>query len=115
MNWYLAKIVYRIVCGNGLHKPQFEEQLRIIYAKNKREAFDKALSFGAEDELSFVNHKQQPVKWEFINIAELYKLPALDDGAEIHSRLSETDNAGTFIDITNNKAEQIRSSVAELI
>ncbi|MEP7129294.1 MAG: DUF4288 domain-containing protein, partial [Chitinophagales bacterium] len=29
MNWYLAKIVFRIICGDGLHQPQFDEQLRL--------------------------------------------------------------------------------------
>ena len=42
MNWYLAKIVYRIICGNGDHAAQFDEQLRLIYATNKEDAFYKA-------------------------------------------------------------------------
>jgi len=27
MNWYLAKLVFRIICGDGDHTPQFDEQL----------------------------------------------------------------------------------------
>ncbi|RYY10197.1 MAG: DUF4288 domain-containing protein, partial [Chitinophagaceae bacterium] len=27
MNWYLAKLIFRIVCGQGNHTPQFDEQL----------------------------------------------------------------------------------------
>ena len=30
MNWYLAKIVYRIICGDGNHTAQFDEQLRLV-------------------------------------------------------------------------------------
>ena len=33
MKWYLAKIVYRIICGEGNHTPQFDEQLRLIKPK----------------------------------------------------------------------------------
>lgn len=113
MNWYMSKVVYRIVCGDGTHKPQFEEQLRLIQASTKKEAFERAQAIGIEHECSFINHKKESVKWEFINIAELYKLPVLGDGTEIHSRLSEADHAATFIDITNKKAEFIRSSVSE--
>ena len=35
MNWFLAKIVYRIVCGKGEHTPQFDEQLRLIGAEDE--------------------------------------------------------------------------------
>ncbi|HEV3251858.1 MAG TPA: DUF4288 domain-containing protein, partial [Puia sp.] len=42
MNWYLAKIVFRIICGEGQHIPQFDEQLRLIEAGNEVEAFEKA-------------------------------------------------------------------------
>ena len=40
MNWYLAKFVYRIVCGNGNHIPQFDEQLRLITADNRKKRFE---------------------------------------------------------------------------
>jgi len=41
MNWYLAKMVFRIVCGDGNHTAQFDEQLRLISAGSKEEAFHK--------------------------------------------------------------------------
>ena len=46
MSWYLAKIVYRIICGNGDHKAQFEEQLRLIEAATKGAALEKATAIG---------------------------------------------------------------------
>ena len=110
----MAKLIYQIVSGDGRHKPQFDEQLRLVGAVSAADAFDRAHCMGKQNEISFVNEKQQPVKWEFVDIAELYKLPALQDGAEINSRFSETDNAGLFIDITHRKAAQIRSSMEEL-
>ena len=30
MNWYLSKIIFRIICGEGRHTPQFDEHLRLI-------------------------------------------------------------------------------------
>ena len=35
MKWYLAKIIYRIICGEGIHTPQFDEQLRLIHAEDE--------------------------------------------------------------------------------
>ena len=38
MNWYLTKMVFRIICGDGSHKAQFDEQLRLIHANSKEDA-----------------------------------------------------------------------------
>ncbi len=48
MNWYLTKIVYRIICGQGNHTAQFDEQLRLIQADNAQEAFEKSAALGAK-------------------------------------------------------------------
>ena len=109
MNWYLAKIVYRIHCGNGNHTGQFDEQLRLIAAKNKKEAFHKAQSIGQQEEESFFNQKQQLVHWQFINVCAVYKLSQLIDGAELYSRIEEYENADAYIDIIHKKAECILS------
>jgi len=39
MNWYLAKMVFRIICGEGNHTAQFDEQLRLISGESKRRDF----------------------------------------------------------------------------
>ena len=41
MNWYLAKIVYRILCGEGEHTAQFDEQLRLVSAAMKKKLLPK--------------------------------------------------------------------------
>ncbi len=110
MNWYLAKIVYQVTCGEGTHTPQFDEQLRLIRAATKEEAFVKAQQRGKAEEESFVNQKQKPVQWQFINVCELYRLSSLIDGAELYSRIEERDNAAAYIDIIHKKAAGIISS-----
>lgn len=109
MNWYLAKIVFRIVSGEGNHTPQFDEQLRLISATDQKEAFEKALYIGQQEQDSFLNQKNQLVQWQFINIPELNKLSSLTDGAELYSRVYEYDNAKRFIDTVNKKADHILS------
>ena len=83
MNWYLTKIVYRIICGQGNHTAQFDEQLRLIQAASHEEAFEKATSLGEKEEDKFYNEDQKLVQWKFINVAELYKLSGLLDGAGV--------------------------------
>ncbi len=107
MSWYLTKIVYRIICGQGNHTAQFDEQLRLIEADSSQEAFEKAITLGQKEEDKFFNEEQKLVQWKFINVAELYKLSGLLDGAELYSRIQETDNADLYIELTNRKAAHI--------
>ena len=58
MKWYLAKLVYRIICGEGNHKPQFDEQLRLIYAEDDL----------PEDQQQFIKiNAKLAEKWPVIN------------------------------------------------
>ena len=107
MHWYLAKIVYRITCGDGDHTAQFDEQLRLVAADSKDEAFYKALEMGKAEEETFLNKEEQLVQWQFINVCELYKLSTLVDGAELYSRIEERGDAGAYIEIVNRKAAGI--------
>jgi len=107
MNWYLAKMVFRIICGEGEHTPQFDEQLRLVSGNSKEEAFEKAKQIGQKEEDTFYNRKQQLVQWQFINISEFYKISELIDGAELYSRIEEKENADGYIYTVNQKAENI--------
>ena len=110
MNWFLAKIVYRIICGDGNHTAQFDEQLRLIYAVNKEEAFYKAQQTGKKEEETFYNLKQELVRWQFINVSELYKVGEMIDGAELYSRIEEREDGDIYADIVNKKAQGILHS-----
>jgi Domain of unknown function (DUF4288) len=110
MNWYLSKLIFRIICGEGDHTPQFDEQLRLIAARDEDEAFQKALELGEKEQDRFYNHEQQLVQWKFINVAELYRFSGLLDGAEMYSRIQETDDPDGYINLANRRAEHIRQS-----
>src|SRR6202000_41994 len=110
MNWYLSKIIFRIICGEGQHTPQFDEQLRLIAAGDENEAFQKALAIGEREQDGFYNHDRQLVQWKFINVAAIYLLGTLLDGAEMYSRIQETDDPEAYIDQANRRADHIRIS-----
>lgn len=115
MNWYLAKIVYRILCGDGDHTAQFDEQLRLVAAANEEEAFAKALAIGRNEEDCFLNTKQQTVCWQFINVSELYRLSELIDGAELYSNIRENDHPDHYIDNIHRKAANIQQKTTHRI
>ena len=108
MNWYPTKIVFQIICGDGEHTAQFDEQLRLVGAKDEDEAFEKARTRGRNEEDCFYNHKQQLVRWQFVNVSELYHVSELIDGAELYSRVNEVDDADSYIIFVNRKAQSIR-------
>lgn len=110
MNWYLSKIIFRIICGEGNHTPQFDEQLRLINASDEKEAFLKAYELGEKEQDRFYNQDKQLVQWKFINVAELYRLSNFLDGAEMYSRIQETDDPEGYIDLANRRADHIRVS-----
>jgi hypothetical protein len=109
MNWYLAKIVFRIVCGDGNHTAQFDEQLRLLRADKKEEALLKAQLLGSKGEEMFYNNNQQVVHWQFINVSELYKLSELIDGAELYSHIEEKGDGDNYVEWVNKKAFMIES------
>jgi Domain of unknown function (DUF4288) len=105
MNWYLSKLVFRIICGDGLHKPQFDEQLRVIYAEDEFHAFQKARSIGERECME--EYIVRRVQWKFIDVSELLLLSDFIDGAEIYSKITEEENADLYIRNTQKRAVQL--------
>jgi len=107
MKWYLAKVVYRIICGDGNHTPQFDEQLRLIEAEDDMHAFQKARIMGDEEEDHFLNNEQKPVHWKFIDVSELYVLENLNNGIELYSRITDEEDAEGYIRGIRNRAKYL--------
>ena len=107
MNAYLAKIVYRIVCGNGNHTPQFDEQLRLVYACDEEEAIRFAKEIGRQEQHSFLNKNQNLVSWQFINIADIILLEESMAGAEVFSVIKEPLDAAVYIEYVHKKAKAL--------
>lgn len=108
MKWFLVKLVYRIVCGEGIHTPQFDEQLRLVMAGDEGEAFSKATLIGIKEQESFFNQHQQLVQWQFVNVSELYLLNDLVDGAEMYSHINEVEDADAYTSFVHHKAAFLR-------
>ena len=108
MAWYIGKLVFRITANNTEHKPQFDEQLRLIFAADHEEAFLKARIIGLGEEDSFINDKNNVVKWEFINVSELLPLQGLEDGVELYSRIYEMDEESAHVNFVHQKAITLR-------
>lgn len=96
MNWFVAKIVFRIVSGDGKHHAQFNEQLRPISAQSGHQAFEKAAAIGLNSQDCFLNDQRQPVRWEFIEVAEVNPLNDLSDGTELYYQIHEAPDTDLY-------------------
>lgn len=112
-DWYLVRIVYRIICGTGQHTAQFDEQLRLIHAPNRQKALEKAENLGRSEENTFYNHQQQLVRWEFINVTDLFRVSPQIDGAEVYSRIEEREPAEHYIQILQGKARSLFGQITK--
>jgi len=104
MNWYLAKLVYRIICGQGNHTPQFDEQVRLIRAEDELHAFHKARLIGDNEAVNRMNDTTIAVRWKFVDVSELLPLVSMADGAEIYGGVKEEADADMYIRATQKKA-----------
>jgi len=109
MNKYIAKIVFQIVSGSGEHKPQFDEQLHLLEAKDEKEALKNARAKGRAEEDSFPNEKNEIVKWKFIDVVDLLEIRDIKEGSQIYSRIEEAEDAGNYISVAKQKARTVET------
>ena len=107
MNWYIAKLVYQVIYGNGIFDAQFCEQLRLVEASDELHAFTRAQLLGHTEETVLYSQNEALVQWKFINVCELILLNDLADGAEIQSQLTEPGHAKAFIKTVQRQASQL--------
>lgn len=107
MNWYISKIVYEIICGEGEHIAQFDEQLRLVQADNSLEAYRLSTEIGAAEATCFHNDRQQLVQWKFMAVPEVIELEMMTHGAEVLSRIREVDNAPRYRELIFQRAENL--------
>lgn len=106
MKWYLVKLVFQVLSGEGAHTPQFDEQVRLISADEVNWAYEKATVIGWLEQRSFLNHSEENVTWKFIEVAEIQVVPNPEDGVLLCSYTAEPDNAKEYIEATRIKAEK---------
>ncbi|SFV27246.1 DUF4288 domain-containing protein [Thermoflavifilum thermophilum] len=107
MKWFIAKLVYQIVIGDGQHKAQFEEQLRLIAASHQHEACRKARQIGKSEEQEFENIHHQIVRWQFLDVSELYPVEEIEDGMELYSHIEEPDFPDSYLKLLKHKSTSI--------
>ncbi len=106
MNWFLVKLVYRFICGGGLHTPEFNEQLRLVAADDILHAFHKARLIGERETAGIISNGLQ-LTWKFIDVSEILPIEKTTDGAEVWSGMNEEADADMYIRNTQQKSKAL--------
>ncbi|SRR5690606_35007561 len=70
MKTYIVQIIYKIkTIPKGVE--QYDEQWRVIFAEDEREAISKARKIALDEEDHFLDRHGRPVSWELIGIKDL--------------------------------------------
>ncbi|MCZ4245737.1 DUF4288 domain-containing protein [Pedobacter punctiformis] len=89
MKWFAVNYVYQIICGEGKHTPQFNEQIRLIKEIDIKSAFKKAKMLATEYNSSFKNFLNENVIWEFVGVGGIAEIVEPGEGVEISSVILE--------------------------
>ncbi len=106
MNWYLVKLVFQVLSGNGTHTPQFDEQVRLIRADEVNWAYEKATVIGWLEQRCFLNNSEEKVEWRFIDVAEIHQVPNPEDGVLLFSSTEEPEDGDAYVELIKARAQK---------
>ncbi len=112
-NWFIAKLIFGIHQSNQTVITQFDEQLRLIEAKDKLEALLKARMLGIKEENTFINEQSVEVHWEFVDVVELRLISEFKDGMEICSRIDEHESADSYTEYIKHRGQLLHNEIEE--
>lgn len=98
MKWFAVNCIYQVICGEGKHTPQFNEQTRLIQAGGIMQALDKAKLNAVHFNPSFNNCNGDKVVWKFIGVGGISAVEELADGVEVSSRIIEPKSVAQYLE-----------------
>ena len=110
MHLYLANLVFRIE-NKTERVAQFDEQLRLIKATSRAEAYEKALHLALEEEGTVNNVSGQALQWKFVGITSLMEMENLQDRSELFSNTRETAQPQAYAQYVKEKQQQLLCSI----
>ncbi|RLJ74686.1 DUF4288 domain-containing protein [Pedobacter alluvionis] len=98
MKWFAVNCIYQVICGEGNHTPQFNEQTRLIQAEGIKQALSKANLNAVHFNPSFNNCQGEQVIWKFLGVGGISEVAKLTDGVEVSSRIVEPKSVTQYLE-----------------
>ena len=112
-NWFIAKLIFNIQQPAKQKMTQFDEQIRLIEAKDKLEALLKARLIGIKEEHTFTNEQDEDVNWVFVDVVELRLIDDFKDGMELCSRIEEHDSPESYREYVKYRGQQLLTHIED--
>lgn len=109
MNWYIAKLIFKIET-NAKSAVQYDEQWRLIQAESEAQALDKATSIGREEDEVIRPDDRDFTAWRFLEVEELTMFNQQSDGAQILSNTVSPDNEKMYLYGIASKAAYLKKT-----
>ncbi|MGM9479252.1 DUF4288 domain-containing protein [Pedobacter sp. GSP4] len=98
MKWFAVNCIYQVICGEGKHTPQFNEQTRLIQATGRAAALEKVRLNAANFNPPFNNCKGEKVVWKFIGVGGISEMEEPADGVEVSSKIIEPESVSQYLE-----------------
>ncbi len=89
MRSFTAQIIYRIEC-EGLPTDQYEEQWRLVYAEDEKQALNMARESGKNEESTFIDRQGRTMCWRMVAVKDLQPVE-LKNGGLLFSMVREVE------------------------
>lgn len=109
MNWYLVKLVFRILCGDGQHQAQFDEQWKLLRAADGRTALKQAYDLGEKEGAVFMNRQDVRIQWRFLGVVAMKQVDLGSGQAELCSCTHEPEDELTYLSKIRRQASLLRT------
>lgn len=107
MKWFAVNCIYQVICGEGKHAPQFNEQTRLIQAIGQIQALDKARLNAVNFNPPFENCEGEKVVWKFIGVGGISAVEELADGVEVSSSIIEPESADEYLEELKHRNQSL--------
>ena len=89
MKTYTVQIIYRIKCS-GTGTEQYEEQWRVVFAKDEHDALQQARVVAKQEESTFIDRHGRTIYWQMVAIKDIQEVD-LKHGALLFSTVKEVE------------------------
>ena len=79
MGSFTAQIIYRIEC-EGLPTDQYEEQWRLVYAEDEKQALSMARESGKNEESTFIDRQGRTMCWRMVAVKDIQPVELKNGG-----------------------------------
>lgn len=103
---YLVRLIFSIqIEGNG-QKFQFDEQLRLVWARDENKAMEVGQMIGYEEEEKFQNQNGTWVYWQFEGCQLIGNLGNKPNGSLVFSLTTEFDDPSGYLALVRNTCQK---------